>query len=103
MITHWGQRWIALQHGNELVVLHGEEGSSTIHAMMELHITQESNGTESTVLTPEIQNLLDQFSEVFDTPAGLPPRRRYDHHIPLIPGARPVSMRPYRVAPELKS
>jgi len=32
MITHWGQHWIALQHGNELVVLHGEEGSSTIHA-----------------------------------------------------------------------
>jgi len=54
-------------------------------------------------LTSGIQNLLDQFSEVFDTPAGLPPRRRYDHHIPLIPGARPVSMRPYRVAPELKS
>jgi hypothetical protein len=33
----------------------------------------------------------------------LPPRRQYNHCIPLIPGAKPVSLRPYRVAPALKS
>jgi hypothetical protein len=31
------------------------------------------------------------------------PRRQYDHHIPLILGARPVSVHPYRVALELKN
>jgi len=47
--------------------------------------------------------LLDHFSSVFETPSGLPPRRQYDHQIPLLPGARPVSMRPYRVPPALKT
>jgi hypothetical protein len=51
---------------------------------------------------PEVQRILDTFSSVFASPQGLPPRRQYDHHIPLVPGARPVSIQPYRVAPELK-
>jgi hypothetical protein len=51
----------------------------------------------------QVQAVLDQFASVFATPTGLPPRRRFDHVIPLIPGARPVSVRPYRVVPELKT
>lgn len=35
-------------------------------------------------------------------PSSLPPERACDHKIPLIPGARPFSLRPYRLAPELK-
>jgi hypothetical protein len=46
---------------------------------------------------------LDHFSSVFDEPTYLPPRRQYDHRIPLIPGAKPVSLRPYPVVPALKS
>ena len=30
-------------------------------------------------------------------------RRQYDHQIPLVPGARPVSIRPYRVALAMKT
>ena len=33
----------------------------------------------------------------------LPPTRQYDHSIPLVQGAQPFSMRPYRFAPELKT
>jgi hypothetical protein len=54
-------------------------------------------------IPPEVQQLLDKFVDVFLTPSGLPPRRRYDHSIPLIHGARPVSMSPYRIAPDLKT
>ena len=32
----------------------------------------------------------------------MPPRRKYDHTIPLLPGAQPFSIRPYRLAPVLK-
>jgi hypothetical protein len=46
---------------------------------------------------------VDRYSSVFAAPVGLPPRRCYDHHIPLVPGACPVSIRPYCVAPELKT
>jgi hypothetical protein len=55
------------------------------------------------LLRPAVLDLLSKFSSVFDAPQGLPPRRQYDHHIPLIPGARPISMPPYLIAPELKS
>lgn len=56
-----------------------------------------------TPLLPAVQSVLVQFESVFAEPQGLPPRRQCDHHIPLVPGARPVSIRPYRVNPELKS
>lgn len=53
-------------------------------------------------VAPDMQVILDEFASVFEAPTGLPPRRAHDHHIPLIPGARPVSVRPYRIAPQLK-
>ncbi|XP_071684936.1 uncharacterized protein [Lolium perenne] len=36
-------------------------------------------------------------------PEGLPPHRAVSHSIPLIEGARPGQIRPYRLAPELKN
>ena len=39
---------------------------------------------------------------MFEAPSVLPPRRKYDHKIPLVPGAQPVSSRPYRLPPALK-
>lgn len=51
---------------------------------------------------PEIQKLLQQFDDVFAPPTGLPPVRACDHQIPLVPGAKPVYIRPYRYAPALK-
>jgi hypothetical protein len=53
-------------------------------------------------LPTDIQSLLDAFASVFSTPEGLPPQRVVSHSIPLIEGARPVQIRPYRFAPELK-
>jgi hypothetical protein len=55
------------------------------------------------VLPAEIQLLLDQFAILFEEPAGLPPSRACDHQIPLLPGARPVNIRPYRYPPALKT
>lgn len=53
-------------------------------------------------LIPKIQQLLHQFSHVFEPITSLPPSRRCDHTIPLIQGARPVNIRPYRYAPVVK-
>ncbi|XP_016463030.1 uncharacterized protein LOC107786107 [Nicotiana tabacum] len=45
---------------------------------------------------PEIAELLDSFSQVFQKPHGLPPTRPLDHAIHLLPGSKPVNVKPYR-------
>lgn len=44
----------------------------------------------------ELAKVLKEFKEVFAEPVGLPPRRAFDHHIPLKEGITPISVRPYR-------
>jgi hypothetical protein len=85
------------------VVLHSGQGLGITHALLELHLMQPAPNATKASHPPDVQQLLDEFIAVFQEPSGLPPSRQYDHHIPLIPGAWPVSMRPYRVAPKLKS
>ncbi|KAK1610510.1 hypothetical protein QYE76_034183 [Lolium multiflorum] len=103
MITHWEQGWIAIPQAGKFVVLQGEDQNAWVDAMLDLHLVHETAETEKPVILPEVQQLLDKFVAVFAAPSGLPPRRRYDHSIPLVHGARPVSMRPYRIAPDLKT
>lgn len=55
------------------------------------------------VAPDEIESLLSEFPDVFDSSSNLPPRRDCDHRIPLMPGAQPVNMRAYRHKPELKT
>lgn len=57
--------------------------------------------TETSVLAP-IQQLLTKFKSLFDTPSTLPLSRFCDHTIPLIDGARPVNVRPFRFSPAMK-
>jgi hypothetical protein len=57
---------------------------------------------ETTKLPPEIAIVLDEFALVFEAPSQLPPQRSFDHVIPLVPGAKPVHIRPYRYPPSLK-
>lgn len=54
------------------------------------------------VIPPPIQAMLREHSAIFKEPKGLPPQRSFDHSIPLLPGARPVNIRPYRYAPKQK-
>ena len=103
MTTHWAQNWIAIDVAGTLTILHGAGEQEATHAVLELHLIHEKQPQAPLELTPGVQSLLDQFAAIFEQPTGLPPRRQYDHQIPLLPGARPVSIRPYRVAPELKT
>nr|GEV50805.1 transposon Ty3-G Gag-Pol polyprotein [Tanacetum cinerariifolium] len=43
-----------------------------------------------------IQKVLTDFCKVFQEPSGLPPPRLHDHSIPLLPGLKSMSSRPYR-------
>ncbi|CAL9017935.1 unnamed protein product [Prunus brigantina] len=44
----------------------------------------------ATAPPPAFHHLLDTFSDLFNTPAALPPPRHIDHRIPLLPGAAPI-------------
>ncbi|XP_066374840.1 uncharacterized protein [Miscanthus floridulus] len=50
----------------------------------------------------QIGDLLKHNDHLFQEPTDLPPQRTYDHKIPLITGAQPVNVRPYRYAPMQK-
>ena len=50
---------------------------------------------ENTVPT-EVELLLQEFGDVFETPTGLPPFRGHEHQITLMKGSQPVCQRPYR-------
>ena len=67
-----------------------------------LSVQLQDNQPEQPALPPEIKQLLVDFEVVFSTPTELPPSRDCDHTIPLIEGARPVKVRPYRYPPHLK-
>lgn len=50
-----------------------------------------------TATPPEVTQVLDKFSDVFAEPTQLPPSHECDHTVPLLPNAKPVNVRPYRL------
>ena len=47
----------------------------------------------------DIIDILSTYSDVFTDPKTLPPRRAYDHTIPLFPGSIPINSKPYHYSP----
>uniref|UniRef100_A0ACD5UGC3 Uncharacterized protein n=1 Tax=Avena sativa TaxID=4498 RepID=A0ACD5UGC3_AVESA len=64
-------------------------------------VTSDAQQTADAI-PPEVHKVLQQFGDVFEDPAGLPPQRACDHHIQLIEGAQPVRIRPYHHTPAVK-
>ena len=102
MQVNWQQKWLSFDHGGKSVFIQGELPSQFLCTVVELQLLN-SQDKEPPPLPADIQALLDKFPEVFSLPTTLPPRRACDHKIPLMEGARPVKIRPYRYSPELKS
>ena len=46
----------------------------------------------------EMEPLLSEFADLFEPLSGVPPEDRIQHNIDLVPGAKPVMKRPYRLA-----
>jgi len=47
-------------------------------------------------MEPELAMILYTYRTVLDVPSGLPPSRTHNHSIPLVEGAGPVKVKPYR-------
>ncbi|OIV96728.1 hypothetical protein TanjilG_09270 [Lupinus angustifolius] len=57
-------------------------------------ISSQQNTSLTTQEKEQLQQVMDQWPEVFQTPKGLPPHRPFDHAINLVPGQGPVTVRP---------
>jgi hypothetical protein len=108
MHVNWCNKWLCIPYNGDLVCLSGAASSFPLGAWVELrmlseeHISAAAGDFGNHNLDPRVQSVLDQFSKVFAELVGLPPSRPCDHAIPLIPGANPFTVRPYRYPPALK-
>jgi len=59
--------------------------------------------TPKSSISPDLQNVVDNHSKVFETPKGLPTIHDHDHAIHLIPGSVPPNIKPYRYTYAQKS
>jgi hypothetical protein len=100
MKVNWAHKWLAIPYASKVVTLQG-----IIPRVLDcnnIQLMSISLAYPTKQILPVVQQVLDEFQGVFEAPSELPPRRLCDHKIPLIPGATPVSSRPYRYAPALK-
>ncbi|WVZ80007.1 hypothetical protein U9M48_027525 [Paspalum notatum var. saurae] len=103
MQVHWLQKWMIIPYQNASVLLQGLVPELPAGSVVEVAaITQEQPDLSVMGLHPELVQLLESYVDVFDKPTGLPPSRSCDHAIPLVPGASPVRIRPYRYPPAVK-
>lgn len=117
MQVDWANKWMEFLYQGKLVRLQGilpksvQCSSITNHQLCGLNrlgslsylvqlqsVTHEENSS-----VPEaVKEIIQDFHDIFQEPEGLPPRRACDHTINLIPGAKPINLRPYRHNPALK-
>jgi hypothetical protein len=103
MKIHWSERWLSFSYQGKQAVLQGNFSSDNKHLLHVVYLLHSAADTHTdTQLDPRIAQVIKQFQSVFESPKGLPPSRSCDHTIPLLPGAQPVFIRPYRYAPVVK-
>lgn len=117
MKVDWVNKWLEIMLEGKLITLQGITTQTTIcppistdqclgmarnGSLMYLIQLNSMFQTESAEIPDSVRKILDQFKSVFEEPKGLPPKRICDHSIPLILGAKPVNLRPYRYNPALK-
>lgn len=104
MQVHWKQKWLCIPYEDSSALILGTMPDLPVGSVLQLSVlSEESESTAQPNLPPAIAALLSEFDFIFQLPSTLPPQRSCDHSIPLIEGAPPVYIRPYRYAPLLKS
>jgi hypothetical protein len=110
MKIHWTTKWISIPYESKTVVIQGLLSELKVGDVVQLlQLTEEDLKLDVDEVEsvnshhlPEVQQLLLTYADVFAAKVCYPPPRSCTHTIPLIPGARHVSIRPYRYAPALK-
>jgi hypothetical protein len=93
--THPNEKFL-VSHKKMKILLHKGAMGAVVY-IQKLHLQHPES-----VQHPSLQELLDQFKDVFEEPTSIPPQRDVDHTIPLQPRADIVNTRPYRLSHSLK-
>ena len=103
MQIHWKHKWISISYQESTVLLQGIIPELPAGSMVEVSAVLVTDAAADKLnVPPELAQLLEDFSAVFEPPSGLPPERACDHNIPLVEGASPVVVRTYRYPPAVK-
>jgi hypothetical protein len=102
MHVDWRQKWLAISYQGQYTLLQGLDVSVPDSVCLQLYSIDQGSSSAVPSLPPEVQHVVDSFSVLFEQPTTLPPSRNCNHTIPLIPGAQPVFIRPYRYPPSMK-
>lgn len=104
MGVHWLHKWMVISYHNSSVLLHGIYATLQPGSVIEVSMVDAVTPSFKDFGLPEqLLSLLAEFVEVFEAPTSIPPLRACDHAIPLVPGAAPVHVRPYRYPPAIKN
>jgi hypothetical protein len=117
MTCDWAAKTLQFQSKGKSLLLQGVQSpAATIQEMSIQQVRKWATGNDIWAIAvveaiPEpppiahqtaVQQVLQQYQDVFQDPQQLPPSRFYDHHIPLLPGAAPINARPYKYPPHHK-
>lgn len=73
MKIHWAHKWLQLPYKSGMVQLTGILPKVPGDSVLQLLDTEVPSQPASSVSTPEIQQLLDEFVVLFESPSQLPP------------------------------
>lgn len=94
---------MAIPYQGSTAIIRGEQPVLPEGTLLQICAVQvDAQSDQASSIPIEIQQLIEEFSSLFEVPTELPPPRACDHSLPLVDGAAPVTVRPYRYAPALK-
>jgi len=104
MQVHWALKWLAIPYEGQTQVLQGILPDAPEQLLLQIEQTEPVMSSEPDAISvpAPTSQLIEEFSNLFHPPTSLPPSRACNHEIPLLPGAQPIFIRPYRYPPKLK-
>uniref|UniRef100_A0A0A9CUT2 Uncharacterized protein n=1 Tax=Arundo donax TaxID=35708 RepID=A0A0A9CUT2_ARUDO len=111
MTVHWGLKTLFFEHAERWVFTHGVRNRTAectmvsaeqlksmcrrgaVQAIVQLCIADMH--WDNPELPGAVADVIKEFEHLFEELNSLPPQREFDHAIPLVPGAKPVNIRPY--------
>jgi hypothetical protein len=119
MEIHWADKWLQFTHDKQFITLQGISPSANMGApishnqlqaldkidsilyVVQLQALDRTSSTAQAIssLPADLQAILHKYGTVFTSPTELPLERPGDHNIPLLEGAQPFYLRPYRYNP----